>query len=117
MEKRLNKNGSVSRRDFIKTSAAVGMTALLSGTDSVFAQGQKKLRIALIGCGGRGRGALKDCMDAGKHIGLELEVVATVTGSRTELNRLAGPTACWNRDALVEPTVTRRFWKPMQMLC
>jgi myo-inositol 2-dehydrogenase/D-chiro-inositol 1-dehydrogenase len=71
------KNNNVSRRDFIKTSTAVGMTALLSGTGNVFAQGPKKLHVALIGCGGRGTAALKDCMDAGKYIGLELKVVAT----------------------------------------
>jgi len=71
------KNNSVTRRDFIKTSAAMGMATLLSGRAAVFAQPSNKLRVALIGCGGRGKGALKDCMDAGRHIGLELEVVAT----------------------------------------
>jgi myo-inositol 2-dehydrogenase/D-chiro-inositol 1-dehydrogenase len=77
MEKKLNQNDSVTRRDFIKTSAAMGMATLLSGRAAVFAQPSNKLRVALIGCGGRGKGALKDCMDAGKHIGVELEVVAT----------------------------------------
>jgi myo-inositol 2-dehydrogenase/D-chiro-inositol 1-dehydrogenase len=77
MEKKLNRKGSVTRRDFIRTSAAVGMATLLSGRAAVFAQPSKKLRVALLGCGGRGKDALKNCMDAGKHIGLELEVVAT----------------------------------------
>jgi myo-inositol 2-dehydrogenase/D-chiro-inositol 1-dehydrogenase len=76
MEKRLNQNDTVTRRDFIKTSAAVGMTTLLSGTGSIFAQSQRKLRVALIGCGGRGQGALKDCMEAARSIGLDLEAVA-----------------------------------------
>jgi len=78
MRKKANQESSnVSRRDFIKTSAAVGMGALLSGRGIVFAQRPKKLRVALLGCGGRGRGALQNCIDAGKHIGLDLEVVAT----------------------------------------
>ena len=72
------KSDSVSRRSFIKTSAAVGVATLLSSTGSVFAQRPKKMRVALIGCGGRGNGALENCMEAAKHIdGLELELVAT----------------------------------------
>jgi myo-inositol 2-dehydrogenase/D-chiro-inositol 1-dehydrogenase len=67
----------VSRRDFIKTSA-VGMASVLAAKNVMFAAaGQKKFRVALIGCGGRGTGALKDCHEAAKNIGAELEVVAT----------------------------------------
>ncbi len=71
------KNKNVTRRDFIKTSTAVGMATLLSGSGTIFAQRPKKLRVALIGCGGRGTGALENCMAAGKSVGMELEVVAT----------------------------------------
>ena len=78
MNKRLSaKNSEVSRRDFIKTSAAVGAATLLSGTRTVFAQPAKKMRVCLLGCGGRGRDALKNCLEAAKHIGLEMEVVGT----------------------------------------
>ncbi len=78
MKKKVSeKSNSVSRRDFIKTSAAVGVSTLLSGRGTVFAQRPKKLRIALIGCGGRGNGAVKNCLEAGKHLGLNIEVVAT----------------------------------------
>lgn len=67
----------VTRRDFIKTSAT-GVVAVLAGKGIVFAgSAKRKIRIALIGCGGRGNGALKDCMNAAEHIGLEVEVVAT----------------------------------------
>ncbi len=72
------KSGSVSRRSFIKTSAALGVATLLSGRNAVFAQPPRKMRVGLLGCGGRGRGALDNCMEAAKHIdGLEMEVVAT----------------------------------------
>ncbi|UCG58098.1 MAG: Gfo/Idh/MocA family oxidoreductase [Phycisphaerales bacterium] len=71
------KAGDVSRRGFMKTSA-VGVAAALAGKNVIFAgPAKKKMRVALLGCGGRGNGALQNCMDAGKHIGLELEVVAT----------------------------------------
>jgi len=77
-DRSVQKTGRVSRRDFIKTSAT-GMAVVLAGKSVVFArQGNRKLKIALIGCGGRGNGALGNCLEAGKYIdNLELEVVAT----------------------------------------
>lgn len=50
----------VTRRDFIKTSAAVSLTAMLPS--AVFAAGSDKVRVGLIGCGGRGTGAAADCL-------------------------------------------------------
>ncbi len=68
---------NVSRRGFIKTSAA-GMATVLAAKNVMFAaSAPRKFRVALIGCGGRGTGALKDCHEAAKIIGAELEVVAT----------------------------------------
>lgn len=78
MKKKANeKTDGVSRRDFIKTSAAVSLAAMGVGTNRIFAAGSDKFRVALIGCGGRGKGALSNCLAAGKHIGREMEVVAT----------------------------------------
>jgi predicted dehydrogenase len=76
--KPVEESASVSRRDFMKTSAA-GAAAILAGRSVIFAaQAKRKLKIALLGCGGRGNGALGNCMEAAKHInGLELELVAT----------------------------------------
>jgi len=65
----------LSRRDFMKTSAAVGAAAMIN--PGVFAQGREKIRVGLIGCGGRGNGALNDCLEAGKIVGIPMEVVAT----------------------------------------
>jgi len=66
-----NKNG-VSRRDFIKASAAVSLAALAPGTSRIFAAGSDKLRVGLIGCGGRGTGAAKNCVDSSDNV----EIVA-----------------------------------------
>jgi predicted dehydrogenase len=62
----------------MKTSAA-GMATVLAGKSVVFAPpANRTMRVGLIGCGGRGNGALGNCMEAAKHIdGLELQVVAT----------------------------------------
>ena len=48
-----------SRRDFLKTSAAVGgaVATTFTAANAVHAQGSDILKIGLIGCGGRGTGA------------------------------------------------------------
>jgi len=66
------KKDSVSRRDFIKTSTAAGMATLLAGTGGIFAAGSDKIRVGVIGCGGRGTGATKDCLNASA----EVEIIA-----------------------------------------
>ncbi|HIJ53577.1 MAG TPA: Gfo/Idh/MocA family oxidoreductase [Planctomycetes bacterium] len=78
MKKKANKKtGEVSRRDFIKTTAVVSLAAMGVSTNRIFAAGSGKIRVGLIGCGGRGNGALSNCLAAGKHIGREMEVVGT----------------------------------------
>ncbi len=69
--------GSLSRRHFLRSSAA-GMAAVVAGSNVLFAaQARKKFRVGLIGCGGRGTGALENCFEAAEILGVELEVVAT----------------------------------------
>jgi len=60
----------LSRRDFIKTSAAVTLAALGSGTGRIFAAGSDKIRVGLIGCGGRGTKSIIEC--AKSSSGVEL---------------------------------------------
>ncbi len=61
-----------SRRDFLKQSAAAG--AVLAGGLSVargaHAAGGDLIRVALIGCGGRGRGAAANCLNVPDNIRL-----------------------------------------------
>ncbi len=64
------KTNELTRRDFIKTSAAVGVVTLASGTNRIFAGGSDVLRIGLVGCGRRGTGAVKDCIESSKGIEL-----------------------------------------------
>ena len=70
-----NKASGLSRRDFIKTTAA--MSAAMAVGSKVYAAGEEKFKVALIGCGGRGNGALSDCHEAAKVLGIEVELVAT----------------------------------------
>jgi len=74
------KGKDVSRRTFLKSSATVAAAA--TGGMGYFAlagegKGAKGFKVALIGCGGRGNGALGQHMYAGKQMGLNMKVVAT----------------------------------------
>jgi myo-inositol 2-dehydrogenase/D-chiro-inositol 1-dehydrogenase len=57
----------VSRRDFIKTSA-LSSAALAYGLNQAYAGGSDDIRIGLIGCGGRGTGAVRDCVSSSPGI-------------------------------------------------
>ena len=61
---------AVSRRDFIKTSAAVSLAAMVPGAARAFAGGSDKIRVGLLGCGGRGTGATIDCLESAEGVEL-----------------------------------------------
>ena len=61
---------NLSRRDFIKTSAALGAATLASGTSRMFAAGSDKVRIGLIGCGGRGTHDATKCLNSSENVEL-----------------------------------------------
>lgn len=68
-----------SRREFLGTSALVGGAALagsLSLARSVHAAGSDVLKACLVGCGGRGNGAIRDCLKAAEEAGVRVQVVA-----------------------------------------
>ncbi|MHC4666653.1 MAG: Gfo/Idh/MocA family protein, partial [Planctomycetota bacterium] len=67
-----NKKPEISRRDFIRASAAASLAAATFDSSRVFAAGSDKLRVGLIGCGGRGTGAAKDCVESSDNV----EIVA-----------------------------------------
>lgn len=66
----------LNRRSFLGNSTLAGATVLAG---SAFAQntagGSKKLKFVIIGCGGRGTGAVKNFMEACKIVGVESELV------------------------------------------
>jgi len=63
---------AVSRRNFIRASAAASMAALAAPGSRIYAAGSDKLRVGLIGCGGRGTGAATDCVKSSDNV----EIVA-----------------------------------------
>jgi predicted dehydrogenase len=66
----VQKTSGMSRRDFIKTSAVVGAAAIASGTNRIFATGSDKIRIGLIGCGGRGMHDATRCLNSSENVEL-----------------------------------------------
>src|SRR3954465_14142836 len=61
---------SSSRREFLKTSglAAGALMGGLAMSGRAYAAGDDTLKVGLVGCGGRGSGALKNALLADKNI-------------------------------------------------
>ncbi len=57
------------RRDFLKTTAVVGGVAAVGNLAvGAFAGGGDTIKVGLVGCGGRGLGAVKDILNAEEKI-------------------------------------------------
>src|SRR5207248_2669177 len=77
------------RRDFLKATAAVAGTAVAANFAGAHAAGADIIKVGLIGCGSRGRGAVKNILEAEAVINprspkLEIVAVADVFKDRAE---------------------------------
>ncbi len=65
-----NGGDSLSRRTLLRVTAAASAIAATGalGTNFAHAQGSSKIRVGLIGCGGRGNGAAKDCVGSNENV-------------------------------------------------
>jgi myo-inositol 2-dehydrogenase / D-chiro-inositol 1-dehydrogenase len=70
----MNESKRPSRRDFLKSSSAVLASATLAANlgiaRSVHASSTDEMKVALIGCGGRGKGAAVNCLESCKNVKL-----------------------------------------------
>ena len=86
-----NKTSSVTRRDFLKTSAvATGTVAALGALDIsryAHAAGTDTIKLGMIGCGGRASGAADEAMTADK--GARLVAMCDILMDRVQLKRAA----------------------------
>ena len=78
-----------NRRDFLKATAAAGGVAAASSFASAFAGGGDTIKVGLVGCGGRGMGAVKDILNAEEKINgsagkVEIVAVADVFKNKSE---------------------------------
>src|SRR5262245_2808937 len=79
---------NVNRRDFLTTGAIAAGT--LAFSSNLFAQSSGDIKIGVIGCGGRGSGAIKNVLDADKDVKIAALcdlVENTVKGRFTDLKK------------------------------
>lgn len=72
---------SVSRRSFLRKSAAISLTSL-AGANRIYAAGSDKIRIGLVGCGSRGTGDARECLQ--NVDGVELTAMADVFSDKLD---------------------------------
>ncbi len=65
----------MDRREFVKNTAIVSAGAVALSSNELFAAGEEKMKVALVGCGGRGKGALENFQEAAGHVGIKTEIV------------------------------------------
>jgi len=67
-KKQTKTENGMTRREFIKTTSTASLVAAISGTGALFASGSDRMRVGLIGCGGRGTGAAINCVESSPNI-------------------------------------------------
>jgi predicted dehydrogenase len=73
----------MNRRSFIKTTAAVSLGAIAAQIGAkAYAAGDDKIRIGVIGCGGRGTDAVRNCVESSE--GVELVAMADLFKDRLD---------------------------------
>ncbi len=79
----------ISRRDFVRAAAVAGVA--LQGLPILTAapKAGHRFKVALIGCGGRGNGALRDLENAAKMLGARVRVVGAADVSRDRAEKTA----------------------------
>ncbi len=75
-----SKTQKVSRRELLKTGAAISAGAVLSPGSRIFAAGSDTMRVAMIGCGSRGTKDAVDCLMSAD--GVELVAMADIFKDR-----------------------------------
>ena len=83
-----------SRRDFMKTSATTvaSLSALSLGLPSgAYAAGSDRVRVGMIGCGGRGTGAATNCLEADEGV----EIVALADAFQDRVDRSLAEIKQW----------------------
>lgn len=107
----MNTPSGTTRRDFLKRSAALAAgTALAGGLSiarSAHAAGSDQLKACLIGCGGRGQGAIRNLLDAGPGIKLVAVADAFERLARGAVQGLKGEGAYKERTDVPEDRI---FW-------
>jgi myo-inositol 2-dehydrogenase/D-chiro-inositol 1-dehydrogenase len=107
-----NVQGGFSRRSFVKTTTLATAGLVLPKTLSAMSRGTSAevIRVGLIGCGGRGTGAARDCIRAG---GDDVVLVSMgdlfpdrLESARTNLSKVASENAQFAKQFKVTPEMS-----------
>src|SRR6266550_8746500 len=73
-----NSEGTPTRRDMLKATAATSAAAMFAALGSNFAhaQGTDIIKVGVVGCGGRGSGAASNCVEGAALAGAKAEIYA-----------------------------------------
>ena len=85
------KSTGLTRRAFLRNSALTVGGLSLAGTGRVWSQSTATLRVGVIGCGGRGSGAAKNCVDSSP--GVKIVALADAFQDRLDGLKKAFPVA------------------------
>lgn len=88
MESNKKSESSLTRRSFLKNTAiaSAGISAgLMSSGNFAYAGGSDKIRVGVIGCGGRGTGAANNCINADEDV--EIYAMGDLFRDRLERSR------------------------------
>jgi predicted dehydrogenase len=79
-------NSNLNRRQFLKQSGSIAAGAAVLGSlqSSVFARGDSTIRLALIGCGGRGTGAVGNALYVPNGGSIKLYAMADLISEKME---------------------------------
>jgi myo-inositol 2-dehydrogenase / D-chiro-inositol 1-dehydrogenase len=89
MDSKHSSSFGLNRRDFLKSSAVAGAglaSFLAPSAAYAFASGSDIIRVGVIGCGGRGTGAARDCVAAGPNV--QIVALGDLFPDRIERSRL-----------------------------
>jgi predicted dehydrogenase len=127
----MKSSAELSRRDFVRTALGAGVALSAPTIIRAAAKGQgRTFKVGLLGCGGRGRGAAADALEAGKILGLPVQIVATADYFKEralqagkELNvppqRCFGGPACYQAlmetDAQIVLMATAPLFRPLHL--
>ena len=66
--KEKTKNAGITRREFIKVSSAATLAAAIPVSGMTYGAESGRIRVGMIGCGGRGTGAAINCVEASSDV-------------------------------------------------
>ena len=100
-------NNTMTRRRFLKTSTQITALAGLSVVTQAYGANNDRIRVGLVGCGGRGTGAAQDAMMAGPNVELVAMgdiFMAKVERSLARLSKLKSNNKAIQNNLKVKPS-------------